>query len=103
MEADDRQPPARLEASGIRRRAISSDFSSSFTAIRRAWKVRVAGSIRSLPRRGHALPHQFGQIGGRLDRPVPPALDNGLGDAPAVSLFAVVVDQVGQMPRARAD
>ena len=40
------RPPGRRQ-SGIRLKAISSDFSSSFTAIRSAWKVRVAGLMCS--------------------------------------------------------
>ena len=36
MKADDRQPAAGFKLSGNRRKAISSDFNSSFTAIRKA-------------------------------------------------------------------
>ena len=52
VKTDHGQPPAGRRQSGRRRRAISSDFNSSFTAIRRAWKVRVAGSMRSCRDRG---------------------------------------------------
>ena len=45
-----RPPTARQ--SGRRRNATSSHFSSSLTAIRKAWKVRVAGSSVSLRWRG---------------------------------------------------
>ncbi len=54
------------------------------------------------PRPRHAAADQFGQLGRRLDGLLPPLLDDRPGDPAAVSLLAVVVNQVGQVLGAEA-
>ena len=50
VEGDDAHPPAGLQARAARATALASRASSPFTAMRMAWKVRVAGSICFLRR-----------------------------------------------------
>ncbi len=70
------------------------EASSSFTAIRSAWKVRVAGWMRS-PRRGETDFDDGDQLTGRVKRS---RFDDGSRDLARVPLFAVLVDQVSQFP-----
>ena len=93
----------RCKQAGIRRRAISSDFSSSLTAIRNAWKTRVAGSIRSPPgvcgteRRTNSA--NSVEVSSGL---FPPATHDRLRDASGVALLAVAGKQLLQVFHAQS-
>ena len=83
---------------GIAARAASSWPSSSLTAIRSAWKTRVAGSIgpcRARP--GIARRTIAASCAGGPDRLLLPFFDDPAGDSPAESLFPQFEEQVRQI------
>ena len=91
-----RRPPG-ASTSSAPASAASSAVSSSFVAMRSAWKVRVAGWI-SRPRRPPSAPATISasrvvvSIGARSR-----SRDNRPRDAATPGLFAVAPDQVGQL------
>ena len=91
-----RRPPGTSTCSAAARPRSSSP-SSSLTAMRSAWKARVAGSLSSLAERADRAAHDLGQFAGGLDALVAAALDDRVGDLAALPLLAVAPEDVGEL------
>ena len=65
--------------------------------MRKAWNVRVAGSMRMYPRTGNRPAHDRRQPACRIDRRLAPRGDERAGNAARETLFAVRVNRVGQL------
>ena len=97
MEAHDRR--AFRRASSIRSAAASaraSSPSSSFTAMRRPWNVRVAGMNLPEARRIEAL-DEAGQLRRRRERLDLAVMDDRAGDAARKPLLAEMIENVGDL------
>ena len=97
--AQHHEAAARLEEASEAARPASRAPSSSLTAMRRAWKTRVAGWIRRVSGARHRPAHEGRELLGRLDRRRGPRLDDHARDAAGERLLAVLAEEVGQLAR----
>jgi hypothetical protein len=88
--------PPGFSARSAALRAATSWPSSSFTAMRSAWKVRVAGWLCPGFLRGRQPSTMRRQVQGGLDGRLGALGHDGAGDAARGAFFAVEMDDIGQ-------